>query len=219
MSSESEVLSRKEYEDLKTAYEEALQANEDLTKQVQNLVEQLALLKKQRFGSSSEKSIPVDIGEQLGMLFNEAEVTTDLAQQPPEEPELSTVKEHKRTRRRITHDADLPEDIEIEVIDNKLEGDDLNCPKCGEQMVEIGEDIIRRLKLVPAHAVIEEIHIHSYKCENCTADDGGDRIVETKPDPAVIPGSNATPEAVAFVADEKFEMYSPLYTLISLFAD
>ncbi len=213
MSNESEVVSRKEYEDLKTAYEEALQANEDLAKQVQNLIEQLALMKKQRFGSSSEKSIPADIGEQMGMLFNEAEVTADLAGTPPEEPELTTVKEHKRTRRRLTHEADLPADVEVEVVEKKLEGDALNCPNCGEPMVEIGEDVIRRLKLIPTHAVIEEIHIHSYKCENCTADDGGDRIVETKPDPAVIPGSNATPEAVAFVADEKFEMYSPLYRI------
>ena len=213
MSSEPEVVSRKEYEELKTAYEEALQANADLSKQVQQLVEQLALMKKQRFGSSSEKSVPAEAGEQLGMLFNEAEVTADLANKQPEEPELTTVKAHTRTRRRITHDADLPEDIEVEVIERKLEGDDLNCPNCGEPMVEIGEDVIRRLKLVPAHAVIEEIHIHSYKCEKCTADDGGDRIVSTKADPAVIPGSNAAAEAVAFIADEKFTMYSPLYRI------
>ena len=213
MSNEPEVVSRKEYEDLKTAYEEALQANEDLAKQVQNLVEQIALLRKQRFGSSSEKSIPAEVGEQLGMLFNEAEVTVDLTKKPPEEPELTTVKAHTRTRKRITHDADLPEDVEIEVIDRKLEGDDLNCPNCGEPMVEIGEDVIRRLKLIPAHAVIEKIHIHSYKCKKCTTDDGGDRIVSTKADPAVIPGSNAAAEAVAFIADEKFTMYSPLYRI------
>ena len=213
MSNEPEVVSRKEYEDLKTAYEEVLQANEDLAKQVQQLVEQLALMKKQRFGSSSEKTVPSDIGEQLGMLFNEAEVTADMEKESLEEPDLTTVKEHKRTRRRITHDADLPEDVEVEVSHKRLEGDALNCPECGEPMVEIGEDVIRRLKLIPAHAVIEEIHIHSYKCPNCTIEDEKEVVVSAKADPAVIPGSNATAEAVAFVADEKFEMYSPLYRI------
>ena len=213
MSYEPEVVSRKEYDDLKVAYEELLQVNEDLAKQVQHLIEQIALLTKQRFGSSSEKSIPIGVGEQLEMLFNEAEVIADTTEKPPEEPDVITIKEHKRTRRRVTHDADLPEDVEIEVIDKKLEGDALNCSNCGKPMEEIGEDVIRRLKLIPAHAVIEETHVHRYKCGNCTADDGGDRIVSTQADPAVIPGSNATAEAVAFIADEKFEMYSPLYRI------
>ena len=79
MQKEPEVVSRKEYDDLKVAYEELLQANEDLAKQVQNLIEQIALLRKQRFGSSSEKSIHSDVGEQLEMVFNEAEVYADSA--------------------------------------------------------------------------------------------------------------------------------------------
>lgn len=214
MRSESEMVSRKEYEDLKAANAELRQANEDLAKQVQNLIEQISLLRKQRFGSSSEKSIPGDMGEQLEMLFNEAELYADSAKESAKEPDLcTTVKEHTRRRKHITHDADLPEDVEVEVIDKKLEGDALNCPNCGKQMVEIGENVIRRLKLVPAHAVIEEIHVHTYKCENCTTDIGGNLLVSAQPDPAVIPGSNAAAEAIAFLADEKFEMGSPLYRI------
>ena len=132
MQKEPEVVSRKEYDDLKVAYEELLQANEDLAKQVQNLIEQIALLRKQRFGSSSEKSIHSDVGEQLEMVFNEAEVYADSAKKPPEDPDLTTiVREHKRTRRRVTHDADLPENVEVEVIDKKLKDEELNCPNCG----------------------------------------------------------------------------------------
>ena len=67
MNNETVTISREEYESLK-------KANEELSKQVQYLMEQIALARSQRFGSSSEKSKFDDGSEQLRFLFNEAEV-------------------------------------------------------------------------------------------------------------------------------------------------
>ena len=206
MNNETVTISREVYENL-------LKANAELSQQVKDLTEAIALLRKQRFGSSSEKNI-VDGGEQLSFLFNEAEVYADTAgSAEAKEPDLTTVKGYKRSTKRLVNSADLPEDVEIEPVYKRLEGDDLKCPNCGEEMEQIGEDVVRRLKLIPAKAVIEETHIFTYACKKCTVDDENTVIVSTKADPPVIPGSNAAPEAIAFLADAKFVAYTPLYRM------
>ena len=88
MSNDTVTISREEYENL-------LKTNAELTQQVKDLVEAIALLRKQRFGSSSEKN-KVDGGEQLSFLFNEAEVYADTAgSAEAKEPDLTTVKGQK----------------------------------------------------------------------------------------------------------------------------
>ncbi len=206
MSTDTVTISREEYESL-------LKTNAELAQQVKDLSEAIALLRKQRFGSSSEKN-KVEGGEQLSFLFNEAEVYADTAGSTAQkEPDLTKVKEHTRSKKRFVNTVDLPEDVEIEVIEKRLQGDDLKCPNCGGEMEQIGEDVVRRLKLIPAKAVIEETHIFTYACKQCTMDDEKTAIAETKADPSVIPGSNATPEAIAFLADAKFVAYTPLYRM------
>ena len=96
-------------------YERLLKANEELTKQVEILTQQIALARRQHFGSSSEQSKYVDGGEQLSFLFNEAEAYAD-SSFSAKDPDLETVREHKRQKRYITRECDLPEDIETEVV-------------------------------------------------------------------------------------------------------
>ena len=201
------IISREEYENL-------LKANAELAQQVKDLSEAVALLRQQRFGSSSEKNKVGDGSEQLSFLFNEPEVYADAAgASVPREPDLTTVKEHTRKKRAVNSEV-LPEDVEIELIEKRLEGDDLKCPNCGEEMEQIGETVVRRLKLIPAKAVIVETHTYTYACKKCTVgEDEKTPIVSTKSDPPVIPGSNAAPEAIAFLAEEKFVAYTPLYRL------
>ena len=68
MNNDTVTISRAEYERL-------LKANEELTKQVEILTQQIALARRQRFGSSSEQSKYDDGSEQLSFLFNEADIT------------------------------------------------------------------------------------------------------------------------------------------------
>lgn len=205
MSSDTVTISREEYESLK-------KANAELTMQVKWLTEQITLARKQRFGSSSEQSKYDDGSEQLSFLFNEAEVYAN-SSGTAAEPDLTTVKEHSRKKKHVTSAADLPEDIETEIVDRTLPEEELICPQCGTQMTEIGQDVIRRLKIVPAKFVVVETHIHRYACGNCQQNEGNTPVVSAKDDPAVIPGGNATAEAVAYLATEKFVMHSPLYRM------
>ena len=206
------TISRAEYEELRKANDELRQANEDLSKQVSFLMQQIALARQQRFGSSSEKSKYDDGSEQLSFLFNEIEVYAD-SSSVLKEPDLTTVKEHKRNRKHLTRETDLPEDIETEVVNRDVPESERTCSVCGEQMEWIGEDVIRRLKIVPAKYVVVETHIQKYRCGNCQKNGADTHIVEGKTDPPVIPGSNAEAEAISYVATEKFVMYAPLYRM------
>lgn len=205
MNNETVTISRAEYERL-------LKANEELTKQVEILTQQIALARRQRFGSSSEQSKYVDGGEQLSFLFNEAEVYAD-SSFSTKEPDLETVREHKRQKRHITRECDLPEDIETEVVVRDVPEEERICTECGNEMQYIGEDVIRRLKIVPAKFVVVETHLRRYACKNCQDTGENTPIVSGRTDPAVIPGSNAEAEAIAYLAFEKFVMHSPLYRI------
>ena len=205
MNNDTVTISRAEYEGL-------LKANEELTKQVEILTQQIALARKQRYGSSSEQSKYDDGSEQLSFLFNETEVYAD-SSAAPQEPDLTTVKEHKRQRKHVTRKCDLPEDIEVEDNLRDLPESEKFCEVCGEPLEWIGEDKIRRLKIVPAKYVVVETRIQKYRCKNCQINGADTPILEGKADPPVIPGGNAEAEAIAYLATEKFVMYSPLYRI------
>ena len=210
MSSETVTISKAEYESLK-------QTNQELVAQVRLLTEQIALARAQRFGRSSEKTLKTEEGEQLSFLFNEAEVYVDSAASAEtaareNEPELTVVKGYKR-HKHVTRIEDLPENVDIEVVDKTLPEEERVCPQCGEQMEDIGQDVIRKLKIIPARVVVVETHIHRYACANCQKNADSTPVISAKVAPAVIPGSNATPEAISYLAVEKFVMYSPLYRM------
>ena len=206
MAEEQIVISRAEYESL-------LAANARLAQAVRNLEEQLRLARKQRFGSKSEQSKYDDGSEQLGMelLFNEVEFYADHTD-PTEivEPEVAVVKT-PRQKKHATNDAKLPENIETEIVIRDVPESERVCPQCGTQMRLIGEDVVRRLKIVPAKVVLVETHLPRYACANCEQNDITTPVVSAASVPGFFPGSMATPEAVAWIAVQKYVMYSPLY--------
>lgn len=203
MSVETITIPKVEYEQLKSA--EAQVAT--LQQEIQWLTEQIRLARKQRFGSSSEKSKTDDSCEQLSYLFNEAESMAD-EKQP--EPSDIVVKAHARKARRSTQEK-LPEDIEVEIIEKTLSEEECVCPQCQGRMSDIGKEVSRRLKIIPARFMVEETHLHKYACKHCQQHDIATPVKTAQSDPAVIRGSIATPEAIAHIMTQKYVMYSPLY--------
>ena len=189
--------------------------NARLAQAVQNLEEQLRLARNQLFGTKSEQNKYDDGSEQLGMelLFNEVEFYADHTD-PAEtvEQEVTVVKAPKQ-KKHATNDAKLPEDIETEVVIRDVPEDERGCPQCGEQMRWIGEDIVRRLKIVPARVILVETHLQRYACANCEKNDITTPVVAADPASSFLPGGMATPESVAWVIVQKYVMCSPLYRL------
>jgi len=198
---ETVTISRAEYEELTAAKSQVA----ELSQQVQYLLERMRLAGKKQFGASSEQS-KYDAPEQLS-LFNEAEFFAD---ESSVEPELVEIEIHYRKKRSETKDS-LPEDLPVETTEHYLPENEQSCPKCGELLHIIGKTVQRRLKLIPAQAVIVEDIYYTYSCRNCEKNGIDVPVIRPKLPNNVIKGSFATPEAVAQIMTQKFVMGSPLY--------
>lgn len=195
---ETITISRAEY-DANKAY------ISELENQNRWLMEQMNLLKKKQFGSLSEKATP-EIMEQLSLLFNEAEVHSDIEQKTE-----TTVKEHTRAKRSGSVRDVVPKDIPVEEVIHELPPEELVCPNCGDELVVIGSEVHESLMIKPAEAILRRDIYYTYACRNCEKNDVTTPVVKTPKVDVVIPGGFASPEAVAYIATQKFVMGSPLY--------
>ena len=208
------TISRAEYEKLLGQGQQLLTQNErisHLENQVELLMEALRLARHKQFGASSEKSEDT-LMEQLSFLFNEAEVFS--AAEKEAEENVTVVAAHKRHKKHEYTLDSIPEDLPKERIEHRLEGEDLVCPQCGDTMTEIGTEVVNKLKIIPAQVIVEQHIYYSYACKSCseTADEGCETpVVKAPHEKSVIPGSFATPEAIAHIMTQKFVMGSPLY--------
>ena len=183
---------------------------EYLQAQNQWLMEQLRLLRKRKFGAVSEKASE-EVYEQLSLLFNEAEAYADAeTHKAPKSPAVE-VKAHTRIRKSGKVRDIVPEDIPVEVVEHHLPDEEQACPQCGNQMTIIGKEVRETLVFKPAEAHIRQDVYFTYACQSCKENEESTPVIQTAKEAALIPGSYASPEAVAHIAIQKFRMGSPLY--------
>ena len=122
---------------------------EDLQKQVKNLTEAVLLLRKNRFGSKSERTR--NLLEEDGQLnlFNEIELEGDPKKKEKDPIQVSRnkvkVRQPKTKREVVTHG--LPEEEVILDIPEK----EANCVQCGTKLKAIGKKVVREtLQYIPA---------------------------------------------------------------------
>lgn len=156
---------------------------------------QIARLKRQRFGASSERQT----GElaQLELLLEELQ--TNQAENTARD-ELTTGKppERRRPVRKPLPDH-LPREPQIHTCDG-------GCPACGgADLIEIGQDVCEQLELVPQRfKVIRHIR-PKYKCRACQS-------ITQQPAPArPIAKGLAGPGLLAHVLVAKYQDHLPLY--------
>lgn len=190
--------------------------------EIERLKEQLRLAAHKRFGASSEKADP----DQLG-LFNEAEA--EPAPEAPANDEI-TVPEHRRRKggRKPLCNALPRVRIEHDIAD----GEKL-CP-CGSGHArrKIGEMVTEQADIVPARVqVLQHVRFKYGPCDVCdgvfpeaSSDVGGSeprpvvvpeaRAIIAAPMPAQpLPKSIASPGTCAFVTTAKYADGLPLYRL------
>ena len=149
--------------------------------------------------------------EQLSFTYNEAEAYVSGTNAAAEKP--VAVKAHERKRQSGNVLDVVPEEARTEVIEHRLLENERICSACGSELVEIGKDVRRTLQMKPAEFWVREDVYYTYACKNCEQETGEANIVKAVKEPALLPGSFASAEAVAYLATQKFVMYSPLYRL------
>ena len=201
------TISRAEYEEFQAQRKKI----SELESRVELLMEALRLARHKQFGASSEKSEDTLV-EQLSFLFNEAEVFS--AAEKEAEENVTVVAAHKRHKKHEYTLDSIPDGIETRQVEHRLEGEELVCPQCGDTMSEIGKEVVRTLEIVPAQTIVREDIYYTYACKRCSenADEGCETpVIKTPREKNIIPGSFATPEAIAYIMTQKFVMGSPLY--------
>ena len=178
---------------------------ESMQHQISWLMEQIGLLKRRMFGTSSQKLDTTGL-EQIS-LFNEAAPADQRLQEP--ETEETTYKRKKQKGKREQDLSGLP----VERVEHELPPEERICPKCGDVMKDIGVHVRRSLKLIPAKIVVVEDAIHAYACEPCGKAGDHTPIVTAGAPTPLISGSLATPSLVSYLMTQKYQNGLPLYRL------
>ena len=133
---------------------------------------------------------------------------------PKDEPEYELRRVKKRKgRRNLANFENLPVRTEV----HELCGEERNCPCCGIQRQEIGEEVSWQIEYIPGHFErIRQVR-KKYGCAGCEKAGENPRMeVAAKPETAIDKGL-AGPGLLAFIITSKFSDYLPLYRLEDIF--
>ena len=190
----------------KDAYIEHLENTiKDLQSQVNNLTEMVMLLRKEKFGPSSEKT-PKQVDGQL-CLFNEAEVEADASVPEPISKEVKGyVRNNPKTKR-----EELIKDLPIREILCETAKDEQYCDHCNSTLRPIGKEVVREeLEYIPAKLQIVRYVRMSYECPRCKHTERP-FIKKALTPTSLMNHSLASPSSVANVMYQKYVNSVPLY--------
>jgi len=175
----------------------------ELTAQVNWFMEQFRLAKHRQFGASSERTVTA---EQQPSLFNEAEKE---ARPEAAEPTVETIT-YKRKKRQGQREEAL-KDLPVETIEYRLPPEEQVCPNCGGPLHEMSTEVRQELKVIPAQVKVVKHVRYTYSCRRCEREGTSTPVITAPAPKPVIPGSLASPSAVAHIMNAKYVDGLPLY--------
>ena len=184
--------------------------NTDLTEklshqddEIRRLHHLLLLAKKALYGPKSEAYVE----DSHQMVFNELEEELSNCDELPVETETLTYQRKKGRKKKVPFPAHLPRE---EVIVDLPEEEKV-CPIDGTVLKEIGEEVVEKLKTVPAHSTVIVERKKKYACPCCEG-----HVVQARSE-SILPKTTATPELLSFLIFSKFFQSLPLYRLEELY--
>ena len=190
----------------KDAYIEHLENTiKDLQSQVNNLTEMVMLLRKEKFGPSSEKT-PKQVEGQLS-LFNEVEVEADASVPEPISKEVKGyARKNPKTKR-----EELIKDLPVREILCETAKEEQYCDHCNSPLRPIGKEVVREeLEYIPAKLQIVRYVRMSYECPRCKHTEYP-FIKKAQTPTSLMNHSLASPSSVANVMYQKYVNSVPLY--------
>lgn len=169
-----------------------------LTAQAERFQHIIAQLRRLTFGKRSEQMDK----DQLQLALEDLQ--QGLAEIEGEEEKTDVELKAHRTRQRRDRRPSLPEHLpRVEVV---IEPASTACPCCAGAMHVIGEDVSRRLDVVPAQYQVLVTRRPKYACRACEG-----KVVQAPAPPRLIEGGLPTERMVAEVLVAKYADHTPLY--------
>ena len=177
-----------------------------MDQKMQNLLEQIVLSNKFRFGRRSEKLEDVNqlcFTEVDGniVFFNEAEAEADLSIEEDEEEPTSPKRGKKRSGKREEDLAGLP----VERVDHYLSDAELTAEFGENGWKQLPDTISRRYKFVPVKITVEEHHIGVYAGKKDES-----KIIRAPHPKKLLRDSLVSPSLAAGIMNAKYVNATPL---------
>ncbi len=179
---------------------------ENIDHTLQLVLEQVADLKRHRFGRSSEKhetENQISFMEVDGKLvfFNESEAVA--AEESREEPEGVPCRKPKK-KRQGKREEDL-EGVPVVVIEHSLTQEELTALFGEEGFKQLPDEVYRRYGFTPAKVEVEEHHVKIYAGKKT------EEIVRAPHPGSLLRGSLVSPSLEAAILNAKYVKAVPLY--------
>ena len=157
---------------------------------------QIAQLKARLFGPASER-LPLE-DRQLPLLSEVFEP----AEPPVTEDVLVDAEEKPARKKAVRHP--MPE--HLEVVEERIEPADCQCPHCGGERVVIREETSERYDFIPAKMVRHRLIRPVMACPKCK-----EGVAQAPLPPALIPKGVCSDAMIAHVVVQKYLEHRPLY--------
>ena len=179
---------------------------ENIDHTLQLVLEQMADLKRHRFGRSSEKH---ETEDQISFMevdgkivfFNEAEVVA-AEENTQEEPE--SVSRRKPKKKQGKREEDL-EGLPVVVVEHSLTDEELADKFGKDSWKQLPDEVYRRYSFTPAKVEVEEHHVKVYAGKKTQ------EVIKAPHPQALLRGSLVSPSLEAAVMNAKYVNAVPLY--------
>lgn len=186
----------------------------DMQTRLDEMTEELKLLRKKLFGSSTEHmSNPYVNSDQLTIypfLGIEPEKEPE-----PVEAEYIEIQGYTKSKKAKSTLKEQFSNIPVkQVFIDSLSDEDKLCPSCGTEMQPIGTEIIRRevIHVKPSMYMLEYVGT-TYGCPVCKDTEDPQFVKDNKAPAALIKGSYTSPSLASWILYEKFAKSVPFYRL------
>lgn len=178
---------------------------ENIDRTLQLVLEQMADLKRHRFGRSSERH---EIDEQICFMeadgkivfFNESEAVA--AKETSDEEAAVPCRKPKKKQRKRENDL---EGLPVVVVEHSMTQEELAARFGEEGFKQLPDEIYRRYRFTPAKVEVEEHHVKVYAGKKT------DEIVRAPHPESLLRGSLVSPSLEAAVMNAKYVNAVPLY--------
>ena len=186
----------------------------DMQTRLDEMTEELKLLRKKLFGSSTEHMSNPYVNS------NQLTIYPFLGIEPEKEPEpieaeYIEIQGYTKSKKAKSTLKEQFSNIPVkQVFIDSLSDEDKLCPTCGTEMQPIGTEIIRRevIHVKPSMYMLEYVGT-TYGCPVCKDTEDPQFVKDNKAPAALIKGSYTSPSLTSWVLYEKFAKSVPFYRL------